>query len=201
MKTMKITKISLILGMFLTGALLFASCSKEGHDPDPIGAKGAFSATVLFNDTKENLKFDGAAWGTIGASDEGKAVVMYVNDKKSPAGFWLMLDQVKKGKMVKGQNDITIGGFFQRDSTQSSILKAYHLGSDNFPEGGSIKDAATFNITSISNDRIKGTFTATMVKNTTIYEDGELISGEIKTLNVTDGKFDIPLFDATRIPE
>lgn len=196
---MKITKnLGFILSVFLIGILLFISCSKDNPAADPTDPEvtmGTASATILFTDTGEKMQFEGTAVGATSPEAEEDAVVVYFTGKNTPAGFWLMLKPAKKGKLVMGQDGFTSGGWFHQDSTQINVMNSYLLGADNFPEGGSIKDAATFDITSISKDRIKGTFTATMVSNSTIYEDGELISGEIKTINVTNGKFDVPLFN------
>ncbi len=202
---MKTTNISLVLGMFLIGALLFSSCSKDKNDdlkPDPTDPEltmGTASATILFTDTEEKLQFDGTSWGALGSGAKGDTVLLLLNGKNTPAGFFLMLTPAKKGKLVMGKDGFASVGWFHKDSTQANIINSYLLGAENFPEDGSIKDAATFDITSISKDRIKGTFTATMVSNSTILQNGEPISGEIKTIKVTDGKFDVPLFNSTDI--
>ena len=81
------------------------------------------------------------------------------------------------------------------DTTQSTnYFNAFLVGEDNIDDNGLDQDGeAAFTISSYSNKRIKGTFELTMIQNTTIKENGVIVSGQINQLKVTNGKFDVPL--------
>lgn len=195
-----------LLSLFvLTGTLFFTACSEEGSEnvePDPITETGTASATVEFLDTGEKQQFTGAAIGAIG-SGSADTVLMYFSGKNNPMKFILMITPAKKGKHTMGEKDFETYGVFYPDSVATTnILRAYLVGEDNINDNDTEMDgAASFDISSLSNNQIKGSFELTMIKNTTIKEDGEIISGEIKQVKVTNGKFNVPLFNGLSLNE
>src|SRR5699024_2425167 len=150
-----------------------------------------FPYTTLFR--SETMQCTGTSIGSIGVGEQEDTVALVFSGKNTPSGIFLYLTPAKEGKLVMGEDGFSSVGWFNQDTSQSNLMNMYLLGAENFPEGGDIKDAATFNITSISKDRIKGTFMATMVFNSTVIENGQVISGEIRTVEITNGKFDVPL--------
>src|SRR5690606_25223337 len=110
-----------------------------------------------------------------------------------PMTFFLMITPAKKGKYTMGEGNFVSYGMFFQDSTQNNIMEIYFLGADNIDDNDTEMDgAATFDITSLSNEGITGAFESTMIQNSTIKEDGEIISGEIKRVKITNGKFNVP---------
>ncbi len=179
------------------GAFMLTACSKKDkEDPkptDPVEKTGTVSATIWFEDTDETIQFKGYGAGSFASGSNGDTVAVGFSDNDSPMTFFFMLTPAKKGKHIMGKNGFFSIGMFQKDSTVTNLDKTYLLGWDNFDPEDEVEDAATFNITSVSKDRIKGTFTTTMISNSTVKENGEIISGEIKTVTVTNGAFDVPL--------
>lgn len=178
-----------------TGTLLVSACSKDTTDNPETGiSKGTASATIEFLDTNKKVKFTGTAKGAIGIGSQD-TVLMTFSGTDKPMQFILMITPVDKGTHIMREDGFEIVGLFHQDTTKSkNYLNAYLVGEDNVDDNGSDMDGeASFIISSFSNKHIKGTFDLTMIKNTTIEEDGEIISGEIKSVKVTNGKFDIPL--------
>ena len=184
--------LSLIL---LSSTLLFGSCGKDEADNPELGiSNGTASATIEFLDTKEKVQFIGTAIGAIGTGNQD-TVLMTFAGKNKPMQFILMITPVSKGTHSMREDGFKTFGAFHPDTTKSSnYLNAYLIGEDNNDDNELEMDGeASFTVSSFSNKNIKGTFELTMIQNTTIKEDGEVISGEIKRMKVTNGKFDVPL--------
>ncbi|HLR37239.1 MAG TPA: hypothetical protein VK084_04280 [Chitinophagaceae bacterium] len=163
----------------------------DSNDNENMGI-GSSSATITYMDTEESVQFIGTAVGVIGTGSPD-SVIMTFSGKNSPMVFWLMITPADKGTHIMGQNNFECYGFFYKDSSINNLFEAYLVGEDNIDDNGTEMDgAASFKISSISNDQIKGTFELTMIQNSTVYENGELQSGEIKKIKVTNGKFDVP---------
>lgn len=181
--------------LLLTGAMLSSACSKkEENDPTPETSEGTVSATIEFLDTGEKIQFNGSAKGAHGGGSQD-TVVLTFSGKNHPAQMILMLTPVSTGTSRMRENGFTSFGFLHPDTTQSTnYLNAYLLGEDNIDDNEFEADGeASFTISSFSNKHIKGTFELTLIRNTTIKENGEVISGEIKMVKVTNGKFDVRL--------
>lgn len=179
----------------LTDTLLFNACSEDTTDnPEPGMSEGTASATVEFLDTKGKVHFTGTAKGAIGTGDKDTVLMTFAGTDK-PMQFILMITPVSKGTHMMRKDGFKTFGVFHQDTTKSkNYLNAYLVGEDNIDENGlEMGGEASFTISSFSNKNIKGTFEFDMIKNTTIKKDGEAISGEIKTIKVTGGKFDVPL--------
>lgn len=195
-----------LLSLFvLTGTLFFTACSEEGSEnvePDPITETGTASATVEFLDTGEKIQFTGAASGAIG-SGSADTVIMNFAGLDNSMRFTLMITPVKKGKHTMGKNGFeAFGAFFPNTEQSTNYLNAYLTGEDNIDDNDTKMDgAASFDVTSFSSNQIQGSFELTMIQNTTIKEDGEIISGEIKQVKVTNGKFNVPLFNGLSLNE
>lgn len=181
--------------IFLALTFLFQSCSKDsGDNPEPELQDGKVSATLEFLDTKEKVEFSGTAKGVIGTGKQD-TVLMTFSGKDQPMQFMVMITPAAEGTHRLGTGGFEVFGVFHQDTTKSTnYLSAYLVGADNLDDNESKMDGeASFSISSYSRDHIKGTFELTMIQNTTIKQDGEVLSGEIKTMKVTSGKLDIPL--------
>lgn len=197
MNNSKILRFLLSLLVF-TGALSFTACSEEGAEgvePDPITETGTASATIEFLDTGEKVQFTGAASGAIG-SGNADTVIMNFAGLDNSMRFIITITPVKKGKHTMGKNGFeAVGAFFPDTEQSTNYLKAYLLGEDNIDDNDTTMDgAASFDISSFSSNQIQGSFEFTMIQNTTIKQDGEIISGEIKRVKITEGKFNVPLY-------
>lgn len=202
MNNSKILRFLLSLIVF-TGALFFTACSEEGAEnvePDPITGAGTASATIEFLDTGEKVQFTGSAMGAVG-SGSADTVIMHFAGQDQSMRFMLMVTPVSKGKHTMGKNGFeTIGVFFPDTIQSTNYLNAYLVGEDNINDNETEMDgAASFDISSFSNNLIKGSFEMTMIRNTTIKENGEVISGDIKRVKVTNGKFNVPLYSEENI--
>ena len=196
-------RLSFLLSLvFLSGTLVFNACSKDPSDnpePDPTAGEGTASATIEYLDTGEKVQFTGSSWGAMGSGSRD-TVVMYFSGEDNPMTMFLMITPAKKGKHTMGENGFESYGMFFQDSTENSFMKIYFLGEDNIDDNDTEMDgSATFDITSLSNKGITGSFEATMIQNSTIVENGEVTSGEIKRVKITNGKFNVP-FWFTNLP-
>lgn len=182
--------------LILIGTVLFSACSKkEGPDPELEIGEGTASATIEFLDTNETIQFSGTAKGALGTGDQD-TVLMTFSGKDQPLHFVLMITPVAEGISRMRESGFTTLGLFHPDTTQNTnYFDAYLVGEDNIDDNELEADGeASFTISSFSNKNIKGTFDLTMIRNTTVKVDGEVISGDIKKIKVTNGKFDVPLY-------
>lgn len=181
--------------LVLSGTLLFSACSKkEGNDPTPEISAGTASAMIEFLDTGEKIQFNGTAKGAYGGGSQDTVIMTFLG-KDHPMHMVLMLTPVTTGTSRMRENGFTTYGFLHPDTTQSTnYFNAYLVGEDNIDDNEFEADGeASFTISSFTNKAIKGSFELTMIRNTTIKENGAVISGEIKKVKVTNGKFDVPL--------
>lgn len=184
----------------LTGTILFSGCSKDkGENPEPGVSKGIASATVEFLDTNEKVQFTGTTMGGI-SSGKRDTVMMTFAGQNNAMQFILVITPVSKGTHTMRKDGFETHGLLYQDSTKGNILNAYLVGEDNIDENELKMDGeASFTVSSFSNKNIKGTFELSMIRNTTIKEDGEIISGGIRKVKVTNGKFDVPLFNKSNL--
>lgn len=181
--------------LILSGTVLLNACSKkEKDDPSPDLGAGTASATIEFLDSGEKIQFNGIAQGVRGGGNPD-TVIMNFSGKDHPLRLTLMITPVAEGTSRMREKGFSTFGFLHPDTTQSTnYFNAFLVGEDNIDDNGLDQDGeAAFTISSFSNKRIKGTFELTMIQNTTIKENGVVVSGQINQLKVTNGKFDVPL--------
>lgn len=191
-----------VLSLALTTTMLFSSCSKDSDDnsapeEEQQTSSGTATATITYMDTDETVEFSGTALGAIGTGSQD-TVVMIFSGKDHPMAFWIMLTPADKGQYTMGEGGFECSGIFYQDSLKVNVKQLYLVGVDNMDDNGTEMDGkASFNITSQTTDNIKGTFELTMIQNSTVYQNGELQSGEIKKVKITNGTFNCPLYEAS----
>ncbi len=188
-------RLPLFFSLVLVAVFLSGSCGKDKDDnpkPDSELRRGVAAATIEFMDIKKTVRFTGSGFGAVltGSQD---TVWMSFRGKDSPMAFWIVMTPVKKGKLFTQQDTFECYALFWEDSTITDYSKLYSLGENLEGENRSfVQGEAAFDITTFSNDYIQGAFTLTMVQ-----FEGD--NGEMKTkkLKITNGKFDVPLFEGS----
>ncbi len=191
---------------------VFSACSKDdkaspedentedtNENPDGNGniGFGSAKATVTFLDTDEKVQFTGTGIGAMGTGSQDTVVLVFTG-KEKPMVFWLMITPADEGKHTMGEGGFVCSGMFYPDSSEINVNKIYLVGADNIDDNDTEMDGkASFNISSQTTNKIKGTFELTMIQNSTVYQNGELQSGEIKKVKITNGTFNCPLYEAS----
>lgn len=187
-----LNKLNFSFLVIFAGIFLSIGCGKDDVKPDGDTAGNKASATILFLDDDKTASFSASGLGAMGGlSDDGLALIF--RDDNSPMAFFIIMGAPKVGHFSHEDGTLKGGGWFYEDTANIGMRQIYYFGEDNVDNDEIIDGMATIDISSLANNHIKGTFSMTMVLNSTIKEDGEIIEGEIKRAKVTNGKFDMDL--------
>lgn len=187
--------------IMIAGLFLMASCSKDDKAKPERPKSGSFArADINFITDNKKVSFSAVDAGALAAIDKEGTLVMILRDAKSPMAFFFALQNIKVGTFSHEAKTLVGGGIFYTDTSKSNIRQLYLIGEDNIDDNGEAIDGKmTITVSSITKDHIKGTFSTTMVLNSTIIENGTVLEGEIKKATVTNGTFDCSLVEVDAI--
>lgn len=196
-------KISTIVFLLAASLYLLTACSKESSPPGSEkmdDSKSYAKADIHFITDNRTASFSAEGYGAVGAIvEEEEQMIMIFKDSDSPMLFFISLKHLEEGTYSHADGTLQGAGFFSEDSTDISRL--YMMGIENMGEADeSFIGPMEFTISSITDDFIKGSFSAKMVMTENIYEDDELVDTVVKEAEVTNGIFNFMRIMPNSIP-
>lgn len=194
-------KFSSLLFALIAGAFIVTACNKDKNATPEAPQSGNYAqAAINFVTDNKKAPFSATGSGALAAIDKENVLVMILRDDNSPMGFLLSMQNAKIGTFSHEDGTLEGGGIFFADTAKSNIRELYFIGEDNIDGNDDLIDGKmTITISTISKTHITGTFSTTMVLNSTIYENGTLLEGEIKKAVVSSGKFNCGLVNPEKI--